>query len=130
VKYNHFDKEQRSKEDPQNPFRPEHLFYNKEQDCYYCPMGQKMENIGTGKRKSASAYEQTVTYYQARNCQGCPLQGACHTAADNRIIEINHSLNRLKQQAAENLRSEQGVMRRKLEAGILALAHNLRKKAA
>ena len=33
---------------------------------------------------------QTVSRYQARNCAGCPLNGACHKAKGDRINEVDH----------------------------------------
>lgn len=108
VKYNYFHKEQKKKM-KNNPFLPQNLFYNAEQDFYVCPMGQRMEKIGEGKRTSANGYESKVAYYQAKRCQGCPLRSACHKATGNRRIEVNHRLNLLKQQARENLTSEKGL---------------------
>lgn len=56
-----------------------------------CPMGQRMENIGQGKRISSNGYEFQVTYYQTKNlrfcvkrCDGCPLRSFCHQAKENR----------------------------------------------
>jgi hypothetical protein len=69
VKYNTFDKEQQKKDEP---FRSENFFYNKEQDCFYCPMGQPMKKTRESKRKTASGFIQSVSYYQAVRCQGCP----------------------------------------------------------
>ena len=120
-----------------------------------------MSNAGTYTRTTAGGFKQTVTRYKAVNCEGCPLRGACHKSAGNRTIEINHNLIRLKQQADELLKSEQGIKKRKqrcfdtepvfanikhnhhfkrfmlrglgkvnVETGLLALAHNLRKKIA
>ena len=110
VKDNYFDKDQRGK--IKNPFHPSRLYYNQENDCYYCPMGQKMQNIGTYKKKTDNGFEQTITYYQAQRCQGCPLRGACHKSQENRIIEVNHNWNRLKNKARENLKSEKGLYHR------------------
>ncbi len=107
-----------------------------------------------------TGFIQTVTKYQAKNCNNCPLNGACHKSKGERVIEINHQLNKLKQQANQRLLSEEGIKKRKqrcwdvdhvfaniknnhgfkrfmlrgkqkvsIEAGLLALAHNLRKKA-
>jgi hypothetical protein len=47
VKYNYFDKEQREKEKAKPIFHVDNLFYNKPTNCYYCPMGQKMNFIGS-----------------------------------------------------------------------------------
>ena len=41
VKYNHFDSEQKKRREDKNPFSVEKLYYNKQQDCYYCPMGRR-----------------------------------------------------------------------------------------
>jgi len=111
VKYNYFHKEQ-NKKIKNNPFLPQNLFYNAKQDFYVCPMGQRMEKIGEGKRTSANGYESKVAHYQAKRCEGCPLRSACHKAIGNRRIEVNHRLNVLKQQAKENLTSEKGLEHR------------------
>jgi transposase len=161
IKYNHFDNEQHEAYTNKKPFAADKLYYNKEQDCYYCPMGQKMTNAGTYTKTTAGGYRQTITKYQAQNCEGCPLRGVCHKAKGNREIDINHELNRLKRQAKALLNTAEGIRHRKqrpvdvepvfaniknnhhfkrfmlrgtekvnIEAGLLALAHNLRKKAA
>lgn len=111
VKYNYFHKEQKRKQQ-QNPFLVQNLFYNHEKDFFVCPMGQKMNCIGTGKRNSAKGYEAKVSYYQAQNCQGCPLRSLCHNSKTNRRIEVNHRLNALKFKAKERLNSEKGKQHR------------------
>ena len=75
-------------------------------------MGQRMENIGTGKRISSNGYESQITYYQAKRCEGCPLRGMCHGSKGNRKIEINHRLNELKAKARELLTNEKGLEHR------------------
>jgi Transposase and inactivated derivatives len=110
VKYNYFDKEQQGK---RNTLAADQLHYNPTADYIVCPMGQHMQNIGTHKQKNRSGFEQSITKYQAPNCEGCPLRGVCHKQKGNRIIEINHRLRILKQQAAERLRSEEGIQKRK-----------------
>jgi transposase len=52
VKYNYFDKEQREKEKAKPAFHVDNLFYNKQTNCYYCPMGQKMNFIGASVEKT------------------------------------------------------------------------------
>lgn len=161
VKYNYFDKDQSGKGDKKYPFKADTLYYNPGQDHYICPMGQQMQNIGTHQTKTKTGFTQTIHSYQATNCNGCPLRGACHKSKGNRVIEVNHNLNQYKEQVRENVNSEQGIYHRKkrpcdvepvfaniknnhhfkrfmlrtkpkveVEAGLLALAHNLRKKAA
>jgi endonuclease III len=72
-----------------------------------------MQNIGTKTSKTSTGFAQTLTLYRAKNCEGCPMRGACHNAKENRTIEVNHNLNKLKQQADQDLLSEQGVQHRK-----------------
>lgn len=113
VKYNYFHKEQQPAFVKKRPFHPNQLYYNAQEDVFICPMGQAMRNIGSFVRKTSSGYEQHITRYQAQNCQGCPLRGACHKSRHNRIIEVNHKLNCYKAQAREKLNSEQGIQKRK-----------------
>lgn len=128
VKYNYFHLEQK-KAHKNDPFRKENLYYNAEQDCFYCPMGQKMKAIGKRKRKSDNGYEQTYSRYQTQNCQDCPMRGLCHQQKENRIIEVNHKLRKYKEQAREKLLSDLGIRHRKqrpadVEAVFGALKHN------
>lgn len=111
VKYNYFHAEQKRKY-KNNPFLVQNLFYNKEQDFYVCTMGQRMENVGTGKRISSNGYESQVSYYQAKRCESCPLRGMCHKAKGSRRIEVNHRLNELKEKARKLLTSEEGLKHR------------------
>jgi transposase len=107
VKYNYFHQDGKKKIQ-NNPFLVQNLFYNAEQDFFVCPMGQKMEKVGTGTRTSDNGYVSQVTYYQAQRCQDCPLRGMCHQSQGNRRIEVNHRLNALKDKARTLLRSEKG----------------------
>jgi len=111
VKYNYFHKEQK-KSQKNNPFLVQNLYYNKELDFYVCPMGQRMECVGQGRRISANGYESQVSYYQARRCHDCPLRGMCHKSKVNRRLEVNHRLNELKAEARALLTSEEGIKHR------------------
>lgn len=112
VKYPYFDKEQ-SKTNTENPFLIDNFFYNEQDDCFYCPMGQCMSKIGKEKRLTDNGYKKDLTIYQAQNCQGCPLRGPCNKQKGNRYIKVNHNLRRHKQKVRENLLSDQGVRHRK-----------------
>lgn len=111
VKYNYFHREQKRKM-RDDPFLAQNLFYSKEHDFYVCPMGQRMEKTGTGKRTSSNGYESQVSYYQAKRCESCPLAGPCHEAKGNRVIQVNHRLNELKNKAKDLLTSEKGLYHR------------------
>lgn len=113
VKYNYFHKEQQQAKKEPNPFHPDQLYYNSKKDCYYCPMGQALSNIGQAKKKTKNGFLQTYTQYKATNCKGCPFRGLCFKAKGDRIIERNYNLIRLKAKAKQKLLSEQGVAHRK-----------------
>jgi transposase len=113
VKYGMFDKEQHENYNNKHPFKADKLFYNKDKDCYTCPMGQPMNYIGEVVRKTSTGFEQKLKRYQAQNCATCPLNGACHKSKGNRIIEINENLQKHKSIAYELLNSEEGIKHRK-----------------
>ena len=111
VKFNYFHKEQKQSF-KNNPFHPDNLFYDPEGNFYICPMGQKMELIGTSQRVSDRGYCSEISTYQAKRCEGCPLRVSCHKSKENRTIDVNHNLLRHKKIARKNLTSERGLMHR------------------
>ena len=111
VKFNMFHVEQKKKY-RDNPFLPQNLYYNREENYYVCPMGQHMDFIREEKRYTESGFEQTVSIYRARRCHGCPLRAKCHKAKGNRTIEVNHRLNAYKDMVRSLLTSEEGLMHR------------------
>ena len=159
VKHNYFDRNQKTS--LRNPFAVENFHYDVRKKMYYCPAGKSMKKIGTKIEKNRTGFKQHLNLYQAKSCAGCPLREQCHSQQGNRVIKVNHNLNRLKQQADKRLKSKRGIQKRKqrcfdtepvfgqikynhhfkrfllrgfekvtVEIGLLALAHNLRKKAA
>lgn len=108
VKYNCFHREQRMHYEP-NPFSSQALYYNAEGDYYICPMGQRMNRIGTSTAKTESGYITESARYKAQRCDGCPLRGSCFKAKGNRIIEVNHRINEYRRKARERLTSEEGL---------------------
>jgi len=114
VKYPGFHKEQKAKGKikDKDVFRPQHLYYNAEEDFFICPMGQKMKKRYESKTKKKSGYLQKSSVYQAQNCQGCPLRGRCHGGTENRIIQFNHNLAKHRRITREKLTSEIGVAHR------------------
>ena len=53
VNYNYFDKQQSENYYKKHPFAAEQLYYNKEKDCYYCPMGQAMNWAGSYQKQTS-----------------------------------------------------------------------------
>ena len=120
-----------------------------------------MKHIGWTIEPTRSGYAQIMDSYQAKNCEGCFLNGICNQQLDNRIIKTSLNNRRLRQKAEKRLKSKRGIQKRKqrcfdtepvfanikhnhhfkrfmlrgmdkvtVETGLLALAHNLRKKTA
>ena len=128
VKFNYFHLEQQDKF-REDPSKQENLYYNAVRDCFYCPMGQQMVNIGTETKHTDNGYERLYTKYQAKNCQGCPMRGICNDQKSNRVISVNHKLRKYKEQARQRLLSELGIIHRKkrpadVEVVFAALKHN------
>jgi transposase len=113
VKYNMFDSEQKPKRVDKKPFASEKLYYNEDKNLYICPMGQEMKSIGQYDIKSEAGYVRRIEKYQAKNCSQCPLNGICHKSKTNRIIEVSHRGNYLKNQAKSRLQTELGIELRK-----------------
>jgi transposase len=155
VKYPYYDKEAQGK---LKDFDVNALHYNETSDCFYCPMGQPMTNVGQYIEKET---KKTITLYQAQNCRGCPIRSVCHKSKGNRTLKINHELIRHRKKAKELLNSKEGQILRKkrsidveptfgnikqnknfkrfnlrginkatIEIGLIAIAHNLKKMAA
>ena len=72
-----------------------------------------MKCIGNSQRQTSTGIKQSIKNYQAQNCDGCPLRGMCHQSKYNRIIEVNHNLNRHKAIAKQKFNTEQGIKKRK-----------------
>jgi len=111
VKYSRFHGEQKPK-NKKAPSKVENLHYNEQEDCYYCPMGQKMACVGKQKRKTRTGFEQEIFVYQAQNCKGCPMRKVCHKAKGNRKVYRNKRLERYKAIARQKLTSEEGKRKR------------------
>ncbi len=129
VKYNYFHKEQKNKDNTYPEFHPNNLFYNQKLDVYYCPMGQQMPLQYIKTEKTDAGYKKQIHVYKAQNCMSCPLRGGCHQAQGNRTIQVNHTLNKMRNKARNLLTSEEGRKHRSqrpvdVEAAFGNLKHN------
>jgi len=50
-------------------------------------MGQHMENKGAYNKTTATGFIQTITKYEAKNCNTCPLKGSCPKNNGNRLMK-------------------------------------------
>ena len=113
VKYNMFHAELKKKT-IKNPFLPEHLYYNEQDDYFVCPMGQHMTYVGDNQRISDLGYVSHSKLYKAQNCGGCPLRGLCFRGKGNRVIDVNVKSRLYRDKAKEMLTSERGLYRRSM----------------
>lgn len=111
VKYNYYEQDKNPKK--RKAFCADELYYNEAENCYYCPMGQKMRYTGEKEKRSSNGYLQKYSRYEAENCKGCPLRPGCHKAEGNRAIEVNFKLKGYKAETMALLNSEEGIYFRK-----------------
>lgn len=114
IKSADFDRKQKRNYLP-NPFTIENLEYDAAKDQYQCPAGIPMKRTGTRKKRENGVLK-TYATYKASGCKNCPLREACHKQKGNRIINVNHKGHKLRNQAHERLKTEQGVIYRKKRA--------------
>lgn len=113
VKHGNFDRNQHQATRNKGKYKTENLSYDPEKDQYICPAGHPMRRKKSYQKTTKNGYEQTITSYQAKKCDGCALRQMCHNQQTNRIIEVNHNLNRLKSLANKRLKTIKGVQKRK-----------------
>lgn len=111
IKYNYFHKEQK-RNHKNNPFLSANFYYNEKENYYICPMGQHMNFVRNEKRLSDAGFTSTVSIYKAQRCEGCFLRSICHKAKGNRVIEINHKLNKYREYVRDLLNTQEGYYHR------------------
>lgn len=116
LKYKSFDKEQKKRYKP-NPYKAENMAYDPEQDQFTCPNGKRLRYRWTEHRKTKNGYQTEQRIYECESCEDCPLKAECTKATGNRKIQVNFQLWTYRQQARENLLSEEGK-RLRSERGI------------
>lgn len=113
VKYNTFGKEQRARYKP-NPFAGDQMAYDAEKDELICPAGKRLTYQYSAHPKTDNGYRGERRCYQAEDCGGCPLKEQCTKAQGNRKVYLGFQLQAWRQQARENLTSEEGKRLRTL----------------
>lgn len=99
-----------------NPFLKDNFPYDPLTDSYECPNGLRLVFISqyqqTHKRTD---YISVVKEYECTDCAGCPFYQQCckSTKGENRTIQVNEKLENYKQQARENLGTENGIRLKK-----------------
>ncbi len=93
----------------EGPFSKSHFTYDKEQDCYFCPEGQRLSyqwtDKGTGKR-----------HYQIgkRQCPSCRHYGQCTTSKKGRkIIRLHNEETKERLEAQYQEAASQEIYKRR-----------------
>jgi hypothetical protein len=112
VKYNTFHREQQHHRKPalvrKAQFRTENLPYDPETDAFICPAHQRLTYRGTSHQRTENGYWTELRHYEASGCNTCPLKPECTRAKHNRHLCVSFRLRRFREQARNNLLSEQG----------------------
>ncbi len=66
----------------EGPFSKGHFRYDREQDCYWCPAGQRLSYVGTDKKSGKRHYQIT----RRELCHRCEHYGSCTTAKKGRKV--------------------------------------------
>lgn len=92
-----------------NPFNKDNFSYDAASDTYSCPNNKSLRFRYVKTDRSKNGYISFSRLYECESCQGCPFAAACKKSKDNnRIIMVNGMLEHYKQQARQNLKSEEG----------------------
>ena len=95
IKYNYFHKEQKRKQ-KNNPYLQQKLIYNKECDVFIYPHNKKLIHTDSYIRTTEMGYRSHIDRCECEYCSDYLLKSECSRAKENRIIEVNHTLNEYK----------------------------------
>jgi transposase len=135
VKYNTFHREQQKHRKPalirKTIFCSENFPYDAQTDTFICPANQCLTYRGTHRERTENGYWTELRHYEAAACNACPLKPECTRAKGNRQMRVSFRLRRYREQAKNNLMSEQGKALRvqrnvEVESVFGHIKHNMR----
>lgn len=91
---------------PDLAFDVEHFKYDKEQDEYTCPAGQKLTTNGRWYNKASGKTMNRVKHYKTKACLSCELFERCTKNKSGRFIERSEHMDLIdanKKRISENL---------------------------
>jgi transposase len=113
LKYNTFYQDTHHYRDPEilraHQFRAENFGYDQESDTFRCPADKSLHFQYVSRYTTDNGYVTDRRIYECFDCADCPLRSQCTKAKGNRKIRISFRLLKYRQQARENLTSEEGV---------------------
>lgn len=82
--------------------------YDSQADCYWCPMGRKLEWDQTKEKARLSGEDSIYEVYRCKDCTGCPLAGDCLAgSAKSRTVSRDQHED-LREAALARLNTEEG----------------------
>ena len=77
-----------SSQAPDPAYNQDKFNYNKENDCYICPQGQKLTSNGTWYQN----HPYKTKHFKTKACLYCPAKEKCTTSKKGRLIERNENI--------------------------------------
>jgi transposase len=77
-----------SSQAPDLAFNQDRFQFDKENDCYICPQGQKLTSSGTWYQNHPYKTKQ----YKTGFCRSCPVKAKCTRSKKGRVIERNENI--------------------------------------
>lgn len=65
------------------------FIYDEPNDCYWCPVGRKLERKDCHGRRRADGDMVQVTRYECVCCEGCALSSACRQGKSPRVVQVD-----------------------------------------
>jgi transposase len=119
-KYNTFHQEQHPPRKPELleklRFKSTNFPYDQQRDEFLCPAHNRLVYVETKPYQSRNGFLSERRFYECLDCSTCPLKPQCTKAKGNRQIQVGFQLRRYRQQAKDNLLSEQGLALRQLRS--------------
>lgn len=112
LKYSGFDREQKKRYVP-NSYHADNMLYDPQKNTFTCPAGKSMRYLRTEHSHTVNGFPTEHGVYSGEDCQNCHLKEKCTKAAGNRQIRVSFRLQEYRQQARNNLLSEEGQRLRK-----------------
>lgn len=113
VKFPHFDSVVRGKK-AISPAVAKGMRWDEQHEEYLCPQGHHMPWVGVTSRTTDNGFVQTLAQYMAPpQCANCPLRDACAINKGDRVVDVNHRLERYRYMAYAKLTSAEGIAHRK-----------------
>lgn len=102
----------------EGPFSKSHFRYDKEQDCYFCPEGQKLSYVGSDKNNGKRHYQIT----SPKLCHSCVHYVECTSAKKGRKI-VRLALEEFKEKFEAQYEVSQQIYARRKERAELPFGH-------